>query len=160
MSGTFPRTFQLRWEQSFPTLYVGGLYSCHLRANFFQTLLLYNPILALIKTSILLFLLRLTGQKMNVRRAIYALLILNGIAMVATFLITMLHCVPIASNWDPLSYPDAKCISFANFVTGTAGAAIFTDVLVLILPTWIVYNLKIARGQKLMLIGILSLGFV
>ncbi|KAF4163587.1 hypothetical protein CNMCM6936_000579 [Aspergillus lentulus] len=126
----------------------------------YATLLLYNPILALIKTSILLFLLRLTGQKVNVRRAIYALLILNGIAMAATFLITMLHCVPIASNWDPVSYPNAKCINFANFVTGTACVAIFTDVLVLILPTWIVYNLKIARGQKLMLIGILSLGCI
>ncbi|GAQ08679.1 hypothetical protein ALT_6000 [Aspergillus lentulus] len=126
----------------------------------YATLLLYNPILALIKTSILLFLLRLTGQKVNVRRAIYALLILNGIAMVATFLITMLHCVPIASNWDPVSYPNAKCINFANFVTGTACVAIFTDVLVLILPAWIVYNLKIARGQKLMLIGILSLGCI
>ncbi|PKX96344.1 uncharacterized protein P174DRAFT_474397 [Aspergillus novofumigatus IBT 16806] len=126
----------------------------------YATLLLYNPVLALIKTSILLFLLRLTGQKVNVRRAIYALLILNGIAMVATFLITMLHCVPIASNWDPMSYPNAKCINFANFVTGTACASIFTDVLVLILPTWIVYNLKIARSQKLMLIGILSLGLI
>ncbi|KAF7162414.1 hypothetical protein CNMCM6106_009388 [Aspergillus hiratsukae] len=126
----------------------------------YATLLLYNPVLALIKTSILLFLLRLTGQKVNVRRAIYGLLVLNGVAMVATFFITMFHCVPIASNWDPMSYPSAKCINFANFVTGTACAAIFTDVLVLMLPTWIVYNLKIARGQKLMLIGILSLGLI
>ncbi|KAB8231606.1 uncharacterized protein BDW43DRAFT_281943 [Aspergillus alliaceus] len=126
----------------------------------YATELLYNPILALVKTSILLFLLRLTGQKLGVRRAIWGLLILNGVAMVATFLLTTFHCIPIASNWDPLSYPNAKCVNFADFVTGTACVSIFTDVLVLLLPTWIVYNLRIARKQKLMLVGILSFGLI
>ncbi|KKK22283.1 hypothetical protein P175DRAFT_0556239 [Aspergillus ochraceoroseus IBT 24754] len=126
----------------------------------YATELIYNPILAVIKTSILLFLLRLTGQKIAVRRAIWGLLILNGVAMVATFLLTTFHCIPIASNWDAASYPNARCINFANFVTGTACVSIFTDVLVLILPTWIVYNLRIAQKQKLMLIGILSFGLI
>jgi hypothetical protein len=155
----FQKIIPPRWAQSIHTQYV-ALCPVNCGLTVIQTLLLYNPILALIKTSILLFLLRLTGQKVNVRRAIYGLLVLNGVAMVATFFITMFHCYPIASNWDPMSYPNAKCINFANFVTGTACVAIFTDVLVLMLPTWIVYNLKIARGQKLMLIGILSLGLV
>ncbi|KAL4994025.1 hypothetical protein BDV10DRAFT_197863 [Aspergillus recurvatus] len=99
--------------------------------------LLYNPILALIKTSILLFLLRLTGQKKAVRRTIIALLVLNA-----------------------PRYPNKKCINFADFVTGTASVSIFTDFLVLLMPTWIVYNLHIAKRQKIMLIGILSFGLI
>ncbi|OJJ04887.1 hypothetical protein ASPVEDRAFT_820783 [Aspergillus versicolor CBS 583.65] len=126
----------------------------------YATELLYNPILALIKASILLFLLRLTGQKVAVRRTIWAIMVLNAVAAVATFLVTVFNCVPIASNWNPAAYPDKKCVNFADFVTGTASVAIFTDFLVLLLPTWIVYNLHIARKQKIMLVGILSFGLI
>ncbi|KAJ5753264.1 hypothetical protein N7520_010181 [Penicillium odoratum] len=126
----------------------------------YATELIYNPILALVKTSILIFLLRLTGQKKLVRQAIWGLLIFNGTAAVATFLVTVFHCVPIASNWNSTAYPDAKCMNFANFVTGTASVSIFTDVLALILPTWIVYELQMQWNQKLMLIGILSFGLL
>ncbi|RAL58973.1 hypothetical protein DID88_009264 [Monilinia fructigena] len=131
----------------------GGKYS-------YATELIYNPILALVKTSILLFLLRLTGQKTNVRRTIIGLLIFNGIMMVSTFLVTAFHCIPVAANWYPDLYPNAVCMNFSDFVTGTASVSVFTDVLALLMPTWIVYNLQIQRKQKVMLIGILSLGFV
>ena len=47
-------------------------------------------------------------------------------------------------------------MNFADFVTGTASVAVLTDVLVLLLPTWIVYDLQIPKKQKIMLIGILS----
>ncbi|KAJ5176564.1 uncharacterized protein N7482_002441 [Penicillium canariense] len=126
----------------------------------YATELIYNPILALVKTSILLFLLRLTGQKKLVRQAIKGLLIFNGIAAVATFFITVFRCVPIAANWNAAAYPHAKCLDFANFVTGTASVSIFTDVLALGLPTWIVYHLQMHWRQKLMLIGILSFGLL
>ena len=125
-----------------------------------QTELLYNPILALVKTSILLFLLRLALQKSAVQKAIWALMIFNGIMMVVTFFLTVFHCIPIQSNWNASAYPDAKCLNFADFVTGTACVAILTDVLVLMLPTWIVYNLQIQWKQKLMVIAILSFGLV
>jgi isoprenylcysteine carboxyl methyltransferase (ICMT) family protein YpbQ len=51
-------------------------------------------------------------------------------------------------------------MNFADFVTGTASVSIFTDVLALILPTWIVYELQMQWNQKLMLIGILSFGLL
>ncbi|KAL2802082.1 hypothetical protein BJX63DRAFT_415957 [Aspergillus granulosus] len=126
----------------------------------YATEILYNPILAVVKYSILFFLLRLTGQKISVKRAIWVIMALNTIVMVTTLFLTVFRCVPIASHWNPLGYPDAKCLNFANFVTGTACASLFTDVLVLILPTWIVYNLRMAQKQKLFLIAILSLGLV
>ncbi|KAL2784412.1 hypothetical protein BJX66DRAFT_348428 [Aspergillus keveii] len=126
----------------------------------YATEILYNPILSIVKFSILFFLLRLTGQKIAVKRAIWIIMGLNTIVMVTTLFLTVFRCVPIASHWNPLAYPNAKCLIFADFVTGTACATLFTDVLVLILPTWIVYNLRMAQKQKLMLIGILSLGLV
>lgn len=81
--------------------------------------------------------------------------------MAATTLpFTVLRCVTVQVNWYPSRYPNAKCLDFANFVTGTAYFSVLTDVLVLMLPTWIVYDLKIQRRQKLTLIGILSFGLV
>ncbi|KAJ5957684.1 hypothetical protein N7501_011963 [Penicillium viridicatum] len=109
---------------------LGGKYT-------YATELLYNPILALVKTSILLFLLRLTGQKKLVRLAIWALLIINGLAAVITFFVTVFRCVPVAANWDLASYPNAKCLDFADFVTGTGAVSVLTDGLALMLPTWI-----------------------
>jgi hypothetical protein len=70
------------------------------------------------------------------------------------------HCLPIQANWDAANYPDAKCMNFADFVTGTASVSILTDAMVLILPTWIVYNLQIQKRQKIVLIGILSFGLM
>ncbi|CBF78919.1 hypothetical protein AN7179.2 [Aspergillus nidulans FGSC A4] len=90
----------------------------------------------------------------------HCLLVLNAIAAVVTFLITTFSCLPVASNWDPNSYPNEKCINLSDFVTGTASVSIFTDFLVLLMPTWIVYNLHIAKKQKIMLIGILSFGLM
>ncbi|KAJ5502341.1 hypothetical protein N7463_005215 [Penicillium fimorum] len=142
------------WEipDGYPAI-LGGKYT-------YATELIYNPILALVKTSILLFLLRLTGQKKDVRLAIWGLLILNGVAAIITFFLTVFRCVPVAANWDLASYPNAKCLNFADFVTGTGSISILTDVLALMLPTWIVYRLQMQRNQKLMLIGILSLGLL
>jgi hypothetical protein len=116
--------------------------------------------LALVKASILLFLLRLTGQKKLVRLAIWGLLTFNGVAAVITFFTTVFRCVPVAANWDLVSYPNAKCLDFANFVTGTGAVSVLTDFLALTLPTWIVYRLQMQWIQKLMLIGILSLGLL
>ncbi|KAJ5490417.1 hypothetical protein N7453_011242 [Penicillium expansum] len=87
-------------------------------------------------------------------------LIFNGIAAIITFFITVFRCMPVAANWDSVAYPDAKCLDFANFVTATASVSILTDALSLILPTWIVYRLQMQWNQKLMLIGILSLGLL
>ncbi|KAL4878129.1 hypothetical protein BJY04DRAFT_221486 [Aspergillus karnatakaensis] len=126
----------------------------------YATEIIYNPILSIVKYSILCFLLRLTGQKTEVKRAIWIIIGINTIVMVTTLFLTVFRCVPIAYHWNPTAYPDTKCLVFADFVTGTACATLFTDVLVLILPTWIVYNLRMAQKQKLMLIGILSLGLV
>ncbi|PYI01106.1 hypothetical protein BO78DRAFT_411746 [Aspergillus sclerotiicarbonarius CBS 121057] len=142
------------WEipENFPKV-LGAKYA-------YATELLYNPILGLVKTSVLVFLLRLTGQKIAVRSAIWVILGVNAIAVIVTFFVTMFHCTPIAANWDTEAYPDAKCLNFANLVTGTAAVSICTDVLVLILPTWIVYNLHIPRRQRLMLVGVLSFGLL
>ncbi|KAK2737575.1 hypothetical protein FQN55_001005 [Onygenales sp. PD_40] len=68
---------------------------------FYLAQIFYNPVLALVKASVLVFLLRLGGQKPRVRYAIYALFTFNALQAIAIFLVATLQCLPISANWDP-----------------------------------------------------------
>ena len=122
--------------------------------------MIYVPILGIIKISIMIFLFRLSGHKLGVKRTIQGLVvIIIAVTTVNQFMVTF-QCLPVASIWNREAYPNAKCVDFNKVTTGFASIGVITDVLALILPTWIVYDLKIARKQKLMLIGILSFGLM
>lgn len=120
---------------------------------------LYNPILALVKTSVLLFLLRIGGQKPGVTWAIHALNFFNLALMVAIFIVVIFQCDPIAFNWDT-SIEGGKCIKQGTFYLSTAALTILTDVLVLALPFWIFLDLKMPRKAKIALIFVFFLGFL
>ena len=120
---------------------------------------LYNPILALVKSSVLLFLLRLGGHKPRVRWAIHALNTLNLSLMVAIFFTVIFQCNPIAFNWD-FTIQEGKCVQQVTFYVVTAGMTILTDLLVLALPFWIFLDLKMARRVKLAVIFVFFLGFM
>lgn len=121
--------------------------------------ILYNPILALVKSSVLIFLSRLFGQKDGVRRFIFWLNVANIAQMVAVFLAIMLQCLPIAFNWD-LSIRGGRCVDRRVLYTCTAVLNIVTDLLVLGLPVWIFVDLKIPRRTKFALLFVFLLGFL
>lgn len=125
----------------------------------FAVQVLYNPILGLVKASVLLFLLRLGGQKPSVQWSIHALNIFNTGLMIAIFLVVLLQCKPISFNWNT-SAPDGKCIQQGTFYVATAVLTIFTDLLVLALPLWIFLDLKMPLKLKIALIFVFLLGFV
>ncbi|KAF7935213.1 uncharacterized protein EAE97_008120 [Botrytis byssoidea] len=120
---------------------------------------LYNPILAIVKTSILMFFLRLAGQKIEIKRMIWALLILNSALMVAIFIVVIFQCTPVAYNWQ-LDIPGGSCIEQGTFYAATSVIALITDILVLVVPFWIVIGLKMPRKTKIAVIGIFFLGIL
>jgi hypothetical protein len=122
--------------------------------------ILYNPILALVKSSVLLFLLRLSGQKRSIRYTIHALNIFNIGLMIAIFITVIFQCQPISYFWTraQLNPPDGTCINTGAFYVATAGLTIFTDVLVLALPFWIFLGLKMPLRVKMALIAVFAMG--
>ncbi|OIW31727.1 hypothetical protein CONLIGDRAFT_237473 [Coniochaeta ligniaria NRRL 30616] len=139
LPGTYPATPGLVWN--------------------FAVQVLYNPILALVKTSVLVFLLRLGGQKPGVRYAIHALNIFNVTLMIAIFLVVMFQCWPVSYNWNPL-IEGGHCIKQGTFYVVTAALTLFTDVLVLALPIWIFADLKMKMKMKIALMLVFLLGFI
>lgn len=124
---------------------------------FYLAQLFYNPVLALVKASILVFLLRLGSHKRNVRYCIYALNTFNGLQAVAIFLVALLQCLPIAANWDPVVRESATCVDNSFHVTITC-LTLFTDILVLALPFWIFLGLKMPPAAKIAIMVVFMLG--
>ncbi len=121
--------------------------------------ILYNPILALVKSSVLVFLARLFGQKDNIRRILLWLNVANIAQMVSIFFAITLQCLPIAFNWD-LTIRGGRCVDRRVLYISTAVFNILTDLLILGLPIWIFGRLKIPRRTKFALMFVFLLGFL
>lgn len=121
--------------------------------------ILYNPILALVKSSVLIFLSRLFGQKDGVRRFLFWLNVANMAQMVAVFFAITLQCLPIGFNWD-FTIRGGRCVDRRVLYTSTAVFSIITDLLILGTPIWIFTSLKIPRRTKVALMFVFLLGFL
>lgn len=77
--------------------------------------------------------------------------------MIAIFVADIFQCSPLAYVYDT-SIPGGKCFNQGAFFVATAALTIFTDLLVLFLPTWIIFGLQMPMRRKIAVIFILSLG--
>ncbi|KAH6954807.1 hypothetical protein DER45DRAFT_616140 [Fusarium avenaceum] len=118
---------------------------------------LYNPILALVKSSVLFLLLRLGGHRRSIRWSIYALNTLNVALMIAIFLTVVCQTIPIAAFWDQSMKPRRQ-IDGPMFYIVSAIITIVTDFLVLLVPFWIFIGLKMRFAAKMGLIVVFLLG--
>ncbi|ROW05705.1 hypothetical protein VMCG_05214 [Cytospora schulzeri] len=122
--------------------------------------LLYNPILALVKSSVLVFMQRIAGHKTEVMWAIYVINTINVCLMVAVFLVVIFQTTPIAAYWDK-SLTVKHSINAAAFGMSTFIFTIVTDVLVLAIPIYTFIGLKVNIATKVGVIMIfLTGGFV
>lgn len=120
---------------------------------------LYNPQLALVKSSVLFFLLRLGGHQRGLRKGIQVLNWSNIALMVAVLFASIFTCVPVYKYWDK-SVEGGVCNNEAMQYLVTSGLTILTDVLVLIIPIKIVWGLQVAKKLKIILICLLCSGIV
>ena len=107
----------------------------------------------------LLFLLRLFGQRGGVRRVIIGLNAVNLLQMTGVFFAILLQCQPIAFNWDP-TIRGGRCVDRRILYTSTAAFNIVTDLVVLGLPLYIFADLNIPKRTKFALLFVFLLGFL
>ncbi|KAK7753459.1 hypothetical protein SLS62_004534 [Diatrype stigma] len=120
--------------------------------------LLYNPILALVKASVLLFLGRLFGQKRGARRCIRAVGAANGAHAAAVLAAVAFQCTPARRAWDAAA--PGTCVDRRAFFTASAAANVLVDLLILALPLRVLVGLRIPRRTKLALMCLFLLGFL
>ncbi|RSL45993.1 hypothetical protein CEP53_010525 [Fusarium sp. AF-6] len=126
--------------------------------NFVEQLC-YNPVLALVKCSILVFLLRLQGHDKTIFRVIWGLIIATVLHAVAIFFAALFQCVPVESSWHPemKKDPETRCID-NSFHIIQSSLTILMDVMVLALPFWIFLGLRMPRAAKVAVLGIFAIG--
>lgn len=117
----------------------------------------YHPILALVKASVLTFLLRLGGTKQNIRWVIYVLHAFNLAQVIAVCLACIFQCTPVSYFWDP-TVPGGTCFNKGVFYITSTAITIFTDILVLALPFWIFLGLNMPARVKIALMFVFLLG--
>lgn len=133
--------------------------------------LLYNPILALVKASIVFFLWRLEDRRKVIRWSLIAFFILNLALAISTFVADLCQCTPVSYHWNQYktdTYDDTgnvlvkteTCINVINFFLITAGLSVLTDILMMIIPAIMVWGLKMTRSKKIAVWLVMSLGWV
>lgn len=163
-------------------------YSEFNRVSFVNTLF-YNPVLGLVKASMILLYLRLGGTKRGVRFGCYILLVVVFAHALGTTMADLVQCLPIPYNWDrlamdraaqlaaganepgmtpygpwPTGFKDGKyvvgghCFNLEDFILVSSGLSILTDLLMLFIPIYMVYDLQLTRKKKIVVLIVLCMG--
>ena len=109
-----------------------------------------------VKTSILLFYLRLSPEK-RFRQMTFGIMTFVAIYSIVTILVFTFPCRPVAAAWD-VSIAGPKCINQIEFVYANAAFNILSDVLTLILPIKLCWSLQTTLKQKVLLLLVLFMG--
>ncbi|KAJ9134839.1 hypothetical protein NKR19_g8495 [Coniochaeta hoffmannii] len=115
-----------------------------------------QPTLACIKTSIVLFYMRIfTTRKFRI--AAYCVIAYTLVWAVSTWSVNLTVCKPIAFYYDK-TIPGGHCRNQAISGSINGGLSLLGDVFVLCLPVPVVLNLKVNRKKKAGIMGIFLLG--
>ena len=132
--------------------------------------LLYQPILDIVKSSIIIFLWRLDDQRRGIRVALTTLFVFNNCHMVAIFFADLSQCTPLHYFWDSpwmdtvvdgqVVKEGGTCIDRLLFYLLASGFSVLTDILILLIPAAMVWNLHLPPRKKVAVWAIFSLGWI
>jgi hypothetical protein len=118
----------------------------------------YNPIVCLVKMSFLWSLQKLRSPNKWIQRSLWAIQIINLIYMIISTVVAVVPCLPLRKKWHP-EIP-GHCMQGDKYVLGNVTIVLVTDALVLLMPSWIIWDLQMPLKRKVMTISFLSFGFV
>jgi len=116
---------------------------------------IYNQILGLVKISFLITLLKLRSTNRLIIASIWTLIAVNIAFVFAAFLAHIFRCQPIHKYWQ--TEVPGHCHNNAQYIFGVIAVTIVTDVLVALIPAWILYDIRMPSKVKLEVIVFLSL---
>ena len=117
----------------------------------------YKAAINLTKCSILLLYLRIFNKIRWFKWACWFVLAAVAMYMTGSVLVTIFQCKPIRAAFDK-TIADKVCVDNTQFWYANAGFSISTDVIILLLPMPLVYQLQVPWPQKAALTGVFALG--
>lgn len=112
----------------------------------------------LAKTVLLLQIINIFAPNQSQSKAVYwiaqALIWGNFMLYTATFFVAIFQCTPVRKAWH--SELSGHCISVNAAYTFTGAANVVSDVLILLLPLWAIWHLRMAPKHKLGISGVFA----
>ncbi|KAL5381499.1 hypothetical protein DPSP01_007210 [Paraphaeosphaeria sporulosa] len=118
----------------------------------------YNPVVCIVKMSFLWSLQKLRSPNKWIQRSLWAIQIINLIYMIISTCVALVPCLPLRKKWHP-EIP-GHCMQGDKYVLGNVTIVLVTDALVLLMPSWIIWDLQMPLRRKVMTISFLSFGVV
>ncbi|KAH7460535.1 hypothetical protein FOMA001_g19472 [Fusarium oxysporum f. sp. matthiolae] len=137
------------WEQSKEN------YITYMKA-FYASVIVYNVAMCFVKIGILLQYRRVFAIPILQQLTFYGLVIMVAWTITIVFLNTLI-CVPVAKFWN--STLPGHCTDPLTVWYVMAGYNLVTDITVFCMPLPVIGSLSLPRKQKIMLLGIFSIGF-
>ncbi|KAF4990603.1 hypothetical protein FGRMN_8362 [Fusarium graminum] len=108
----------------------------------------YSFVVYLAKVSLLLFYWRMF-RITNIRIAVYSLLVLSTLWLVARLVVGTIQCLPVKAFWELSIRPTANCsVETPKYVFGSIISHILIDVLMMVLPVIQIKRLQLPMIQK------------
>jgi hypothetical protein len=87
--------------------------------------------------------------------SLWTLIVINVMFIIGATIGALFMCWPIQKSWYPLM--PGTCGDRPAYVFGTVGVTIATDVLVALIPAWVIHDLRMPLRNKVFVIIFLSL---
>ena len=144
----------------------------------FMAGILYNLTIFFVKFSVVLFLLRIGKLKRWVRVVIYLDLLLVFGSLATTIIVQLVQCIPITHNWKPevsAHCLPARTLNLVSYISSGESSArhnqgdanrlslaftTLTDFVCVILPFFILWDLKISKRAKISVWILLCFGLL
>ncbi|KAF3760728.1 MFS general substrate transporter [Cryphonectria parasitica EP155] len=119
----------------------------------------YNPALMALKTSILIFYLRLAKNTQQILRiASWIVAVIVNVAGVVLTMLNIFQCHPVAASFSTTYSGQPKCIPLLTEFICSAPVNIVTDLAILALPIPVLTGMRLPKRQKYILVITFSLG--
>lgn len=122
----------------------------------FAQQIVYLLALGTIKISVLYFYLRIFGTHGRTRILVFATMALVAMWLIAYVFTAIFLCTPIRKQWMPLI--DGKCGDQLAMDESMVITNIITDIIIMLLPMYTIWNLKLRIVERLGLMLAFSLG--
>jgi structural maintenance of chromosome 2 len=126
--------------------------------------------MGLIRASIIMFLFRMKDSRRRIRYPLHAVFWCNIIYSFGSTLTNVLQCTPRAYAWSKPAMdsigPNGKvvlggeCIDSRTFVLTSCALSIFMDLIIIPIPSIMVWNLQMSRRTKILVVIVMSLGWI
>ncbi|KAI8931223.1 hypothetical protein NX059_011571 [Plenodomus lindquistii] len=136
----------------------------------FSVQMVYHPLMFTIRASIIMFLFRMKDKRRRIRWSLHLVFWLNVMYCIGTSLVNMFQCTPIRYVWskpemdkldaDGNIIPGGKCIDARTFILTSCALSIFMDLIIIPIPSIMVWGLQMSRRTKVLVVGVMSLGWI